>query len=59
MQFPNLNGSPLRISISSQRLQIAIYVDFDLIIRSTAQQGYGCSRTFSLTEVGLSCSQDG
>src|SRR5262249_20347337 len=30
MQFPNLNGSPLRISISSQRLQIAICVDFDL-----------------------------
>src|SRR5262245_28921722 len=52
MQFPNLNGSPLRISILSQRLQIAISVDFDLIIRSTAQQGYGCASLFLLPRSG-------
>src|SRR5215813_8568453 len=46
MQFPNLNGSPLRISNLSQRPPDAICVDFDLIIRSTAQQGYGCTPYF-------------
>src|SRR5262249_25424304 len=30
VQITNLNGSPLRISISSQRLQISICVDFDV-----------------------------
>jgi ribonuclease I len=59
MQFPNLNGSPLRISILSQRLQIAICVDFDLHYSLDRPTRLLVRVTFSLTEVRLSCSQHG